>query len=232
MLAIVVYRMSCSNRCTLPDSQYSYTIYQDRLTFKQAELHCQRQNGTLAQIVDEQNYLALKKCCGYEQDSWIGLVKDKTCLTNRKHQYRWVSSSNCMEKPKHLKYTDQPNNTGCQGITIKFTSIAQDTPKARITNCIEDQQYICQFEHTQKDTPIVTHRPTEILPTATVKTEAIAGAISGVVLVLLFLICCAIWNTKKQGAKKFPWSKHISNLSISVPVKSGPSSPDNYSHIR
>ena len=128
--------------CSCEIGQYIYRLSTTRSSFNGASTTCRNEGGRLARFLTRSDYKELNSCCSQKGEYWIGLVDRGDCPENA--PYRWDTTSMCRSAAP-LTFTAQPNNSGCQGVTIITAGSQRNLPMARGENCDQSQQFICQY---------------------------------------------------------------------------------------
>ena len=145
--------------CQIKDNTYRFSARS--LSFERALTACTNEGGRLARFLTMLDYEELNSCCSQEGEYWIGLVDKRDC-PHQNDPYRWDNTLMC-RNAEPLAVITQPNNSGCQGVTIR-TGSQQVLPTARVIDCIQPQQFICQYLSTP---PTTTATKTSISTNAT-----------------------------------------------------------------
>ena len=128
--------------CSCEIGQYIYRLSTTRSSFNGASTTCRNEGGRLARFLTRSDYKELNSCCSQNGEYWIGLVDRGDCPENA--PYRWDTTSTC-KSAAPLAFTAQPNNSGCQGVTIITAGSQRNLPMARGERCDQFQQFICQY---------------------------------------------------------------------------------------
>ena len=125
--------------CEIRDNTYRFST--TSLPFEGASTTCRNEGGRLARFLTRSDYQELNRCCSQDGEYWIGLVDKRNCPQNE--PYQWSNTPSCRNAAP-LAVITQPNNSGCEAVTIK-TGSQQVLPTAREIDCIQSQPFICQY---------------------------------------------------------------------------------------
>ena len=136
--------------CKIRDNTYRFSTRS--LSFERASTACRNEEGRLARFLTMSDYEELNSCCSQGGEYWIGLVDKGNCQQNE--PYHWGNTPACRDAAP-LAVITQPNNSGCQGVTIR-TGSQQVLPTARVVDCTQPQPFICQYFPPPTTTPATT----------------------------------------------------------------------------
>ena len=125
--------------CEIRDNTYRFST--TSLSFERASTACRNEGGRLARFLTRPDYEKLNSCCSQRGEYWIDLVDRGNCQQNE--PYRWGNTRACRNAAPLVVIT-QPNNSGCQSVTIR-TGSQQVLPTARVIDCTQSQPFICQY---------------------------------------------------------------------------------------
>ena len=128
--------------CLCEIGNITYRFSRTSSTFEGALAACKVEGGRLASFLKRSDYEELNSCCSQIDYYWIGLVDRGGCPENV--PFRWDTSTIC-SSASPLNVTNQPNNSGCQGVAILTTGGQGSLPMAKIIECGQYEHFICQY---------------------------------------------------------------------------------------
>ena len=157
---------------------YRYEFSKLRGYFSAGKTYCEGKRGTLAKYLNEDAYVALRKCCANEKEYWIGLIENPECASSSVGSYTWLGNTTCTNACP-LNISRFLNGKDSQAVTIKLDANLTKPPDAAERYNSEIFGFLCQFPFVSSTTALFRISTNSIASEVTVTTVSGTDISSG-----------------------------------------------------